>query len=467
MARLLIPAPVEPVQRDISMVEKGVATFLFAFLLALNVALINYRIAGFPLRAIVAVALLGGLALIYPARFWYVFRQHTMILVLALAIAVLGSFVSAVNGTPPDAIWQGVMEVPMQVAISLLAASILANIAGVRLSSYAVVAVIGASTLIAVMQFVDIGAAWDLRRYLGALQKEGLLTPLLNGRPMGVSFSPIQLSTQICLAFAVFAAAREHERRVKAQKIVADPLILFALAFLVVGSLVTLTRSPILGGLIFFAIYALRRPGSWLLFLGLLGGVILYLIGPLLLDYVQDAAPRVIRTNDDSANARVSMNTFGVLLFLDNPIGYGFAFTPADHWMKFWEHLYYTPHPSAVTTKELHNYVLNMLNTYGIGILLLLPLAVNLLIKGRHALIFFTPYIVHIIFHNSGPFWTDVPFWFGIAALSAGSASMQNLNRTRAVLEEWDRALHVRRRWSFATLPPAPTWPSLGKRRST
>lgn len=447
MASAPTVAVMAPTRR--SLIERGTALFLIVALLMVNLAIINLRVANFPVRAAGAVLLLGAAAVIYPGVLWASIRQHALLLWLSFGLAVLGGFVSMVYGTPFGRIWQGIMETSIQVAVTLIVVTVLAKIAGFRASAFAVVAVIAASVAVAALQFVGFEPAWTFREWLGSLQNEPAFTPLINRRPMGFSYSPIQLSTQICVAFAVYAAAREYGRRQAMERVSADPMILAALGFLVVGSIVTLTRSPILGAAIFFLVYAVRRPGSWLLFLGLLGILVLYLIGPLLLDAVQENAPRVVRTNDDSAAARISMNTFGILLFADNPLGYGYAFKPSDHFTKFWQFLYNTPHPSAVQDKELHNYVLSMLNTYGVGLLLLVPLVVALLRRGSHMIIFFVPFIVHIIFHNSGPFWNDIPFWFGIAALSATpAADAVRVNPTR------------RRRWHSP--PPAVSTGSTG-----
>ncbi|MDZ4307596.1 O-antigen ligase family protein [Allopontixanthobacter sp.] len=402
-----------------TILERALAATLLAVLLLINVALIDFSIADFPVRGMAAIALLGAAILIYPARVLAVVRQHSLLLWLTAGFAFLGAFVSFANGTEFSLVWQGLMEVPLQVAVTVIIASVLVQIAGVGAGIWVIAAVIGGSALVAVLQFMGLDAAWQLREWLGNLQGLSRSEPVINRRPMGISFSPIQLSTQLCVAFAVFAAARDRLGSTAESKAPADPLILFALAVLVVGSLVTLTRSPILGAAIFLVFYTLLRPGTWLVFGGLLAVVAIYLIGPYILDLVQQSAPRVIRTDDGSVMARASMNTFGLMLFADNPLGYGYAFRPGDHWTRFWQELQYTPSPDAAADKELHNYLLNMLNTYGIGLLLILPLVVVLLKRAQPVLIFFIPYIVHILFHNSGPFWTDIPFWFGVAVLSA------------------------------------------------
>ncbi len=81
----------------------------------------------------------------------------------------------------------------------------------------------------------------------------------------------------------------------------------------------------------------------------------------------------------------------------------------------------------------LHNYVLSMINIYGVGILILVPLAIKLLIRTSVYLIFFIPYAVHILFHNSGPFYSDTIIWFVIAAIGVAAAQNQGGHRARSM----------------------------------
>ena len=81
--------------------------------------------------------------------------------------------------------------------------------------------------------------------------------------------------------------------------------------------------------------------------------------------------------------------------------------------------------PSGVRENDLHNYVVNMVNIYGIGILLLTPIIARLLGQSKSSLIFFIPYLVHILFHNSGPFYNDNVIWFVIASIAAANQSVE------------------------------------------
>jgi hypothetical protein len=215
----------------------------------------------------------------------------------------------------------------------------------------------------------------------------------------------------------VVVAVRDKTRRTRFGA--ADPVVLLALLALFVACIASATRSPILGGLIFLVAYAVQRRTSWLPLFVLLAGIVAYMAWPMLVGVIESEAPRVVRTDDDSAAARMTMIVYGLRLFADNPLGYGLAFAPMSLWSSYWSDLYLLPAPEGIRIHDLHNYVLNMLNMYGIGLLLLAPLIARLLRRATSSLIFFVPYLVHILFHNSGPFYNDNVIWFVIAAVAA------------------------------------------------
>jgi hypothetical protein len=429
-----------PASAQVTPLERNGAAVIIGVLLALNFGLISWKVAGVPVRGLLTAGMLGMILLIYPERLKQAIERFAPVLWMAAGLAVLGSFVSFANGVPFDEIFKSVSEVHVQIAITVLVAVVLAEVAGMKASATIFVAVAGASVFIALMQLLDIDMAWHLRETLGKLQKEDPLelSQLVRGRPVGIAYSPIQFSNHVCLAFAVFAAAREQEYRILKGAPSADLMILAGLALMCFAAFLSGTRSPILGAALFFLVYAVRRPGSWLAFMIMLGGVALVLVGPMLLDAFQTAQPRIVRTDDNSATGRSSLVALGLLLFADNPLGYGFGFDPTQHWSKFWQDLYTMDNPSVLKDTQLHNYVLNMLNTYGIGLLLAVPLAAHLLMRSRHVIIFFIPYIVHIMFHNFGPYWNDTPFWFTVAALAAPL-----LSRSGTPIAEQDEGDHV------------------------
>ena len=183
------------------------------------------------------------------------------------------------------------------------------------------------------------------------------------------------------------------------------------------------TRAPILGGLIFLVLYALQRRSFWLA-LTVIGGMLLaYLVWPVVVDLIQSSAPRVMVTDDNSAAARIVFAYYGVRLFLANPLGYGLTFDPTQLWPQYWPDLYIMKAAAGAQVHPLHDYSLSMLNMYGIGLLLFVPLVVKLLKQSGKNLLFFVPYIVQISFHNSGPFYNDMILWFAVAAISAAPAA--------------------------------------------
>ncbi|MDZ4138771.1 MAG: O-antigen ligase family protein [Erythrobacter sp.] len=403
-----------------SPLERNLAAVGLALLLVLNVVLIGWWVSGVPVRGLVAGALMCAVLVAYPQRMMQAITKFAPVLWLGAGLALLGAVVSLANGTGLVEIFVAITEVHIQVAITLLVAVVLSDVAGMRVAAMTFVAVIGFSVLIGLLQFIEVEGAWNLREALGRFQDEEvhLKDAFIHGRPLGLAFSPIQFSTHACLAFAVFAIVREKYQLATWGKAEADFAILVAIGILCMSALISGTRSPILGAALFMLIYAVRRPGSTLILLVVFGGAIVALIGPLLLEILQTAQPRILRTDDNSATGRESLFTYGLMLFINNPLGYGFEFTPSDHWQKYWQEIYTLTNPSGIRTAELHNYLLNMMNVYGIGLIIFLPLIYALLKRARYVLIFFIPYIIHIMFHNSGPFWNDTIFWFAVAALA-------------------------------------------------
>ena len=407
-------------------ISRSFAVIAFAALLASTVALNAFKIGGFPIRGVVAAGILVLAIIFYFDDAKLALKRNLALLGLAAGLAVLGVFVSLINGAATEVVIRSVAEVHVQAAITIMVAAILAQVAGARACVIAIVAVIGISVCFAVAQMMDMPSAWALRRALGPLPNEAIKgLNFVDRRHTGLSYSAIQLATQLCLAFAAFAAVRDKVRLFTVGKRSADPVVMLALLALFAASIACATRSPILGGLVFLAAYAVQRRASWLPLFLILAAIVVYMAWPLLMDVVQSNAPRVTQTDDDSAAARITLVYYGLRLFADNPVGYGLTFAPMTLWSSYWPDLYTMPAPQGVRVNDLHNYAMSMLNIYGIGILLLIPIIARLLRRAGTSLIFFVPYIVHILFHNAGPFFNDNVIWFVIAAIAATSTASE------------------------------------------
>ena len=407
------------VRQDRRFIDRAFAFSCFALLLAANVSLFAPHVGGAPVRSILSAGTLVLSVALFPTDAMVVLRKSALILALAAGLAVEGSFVSFVNGAHVGDVVQQVIEVHVQTAVVLLATGILARVCGPRPCVIAIVAVVGVSAIFAILQMMHVEAAWSIRQALGPLATDENSVNLVDHRPTGLSFSPIWLATQICLAFAAFAAVRDKERQSFPGTSSIDPFLIIGLGVFLLTCLASGTRAPILGGFIFLIMYAaLRR--SWSLVLLVIGGMLLmYILLPLIVEAVQSTSPRVMVTDDNSAAARIVFAYYGVRLFLANPLGYGLTFDPTLMWGKYWPDLYLMKGAAGAQVHPLHDYALSMLNIYGVGLILFVPIIVRLLKKSGRSLLFFIPYIVHISFHNSGPFYNDMILWFAIAAIAA------------------------------------------------
>ncbi|MHA6332676.1 O-antigen ligase family protein [Qipengyuania sp. CAU 1752] len=391
-------------------------------LVLFNVALISLDFASIPIRSGLALGLLAMLGFVRPDHFVDTIRRHGLVLALAGLLAFLGTFVSLINGADPAIMGRMLMEVHLQIAVTLLLAAMLADLAGPRAAVLAICAAFVISAAVAAIQFIGLDAGWNLREALGRFQGHKLHedSSFLNRRPMGLSYSPIHLATQACLGFAAYGAWRLRICAYSggtAGRI--DPVIILALAVMAAVAFLSATRSPILGAAVFLAIYALRNGSAVTILSAAVMGVALVIAAPMIVDAMQGAENRVFRVGDNSAAGRLPLMTFGLMLFQDNPFGYGFDFVSHEHWAPYWQELYRFEGAGEVREAELHNYLLNMLTTYGLTLLIALPLIGRLLWQARHVAIVFVPYAVHALFHNTGPFWNDTLFWFVVGAISA------------------------------------------------
>jgi hypothetical protein len=143
--------------------------------------------------------------------------------------------------------------------------------------------------------------------------------------------------------------------------------------------------------------------------------------------------------------ARGTLIYYGLRLFADNPVGYGLAFAPMTLWSSYWPDIYTMPAPRGVQVNDLHNYLLTMVNTYGIGLLLLAPIIARLLRSAGASFIFFVPYFVQILFHNAGPFYNDTVIWFVSAAIATAVSSRSQFEGAATFMSPRGRSVGIRR----------------------
>jgi hypothetical protein len=400
---------------------RAIAFAMMLIVVLMAVALPVWKIGPAPVRVVIVFAFLALLAAFQTQAVINAIVKHRNLLWLMLGTAVIGTVISVINRGDLETVSRQVIEIHLQSAINLVIAAVLADACGGRAASRAFLIVIGITAIVAIAQYFDLQWSWDLRGAIGALQGEvfeayGFFD---DRRPMGVSYSPIVFGTQLCLGLAAFTLIRERERLLIGRRKAFDPTVaIAALAFLVV-CFFSGNRSPILGGLIFLSIYAARRQTLTFAILGPVAAVLALLFLPDIMGKLGETGSRVASVDDKSAASRVALSYYGLLLFLDRPWGYGLDFDPRAYWTEYWPIIRNMPSASAVKVFPLHNYILNMLNFYGLPLFLLSPVLLKVWREHRWMLVFFIPYIVHILFHNTGPLWNDSYIWFVIAIARA------------------------------------------------
>jgi hypothetical protein len=386
---------------------------LFLGMVASAIYLVKFGVAEVPARALLSALILliasGWRPQVVLTAIWTV----RWILLTIASMALVGLLSSLVNGADVAVIIRQIFEIHVQAFIFTMVGAVVLALCGPIAIARAFVIVVGISAAIAILQYLRLEFAWQLRGFLASLQPAesggDAIFFVLRLRPMGLSFSPVHLGTQLCLTFALVAAIRS----------VTDPqkfwsgldIFVFCLFSVVaVAAVVSGNRSPLLGLAAFLVCYLfLTRPA-----LAVLVAIILLPVALMLDDILAslaDAGLRVARREDGSAEGRGVLRAYGLLLFFDRPLGYGLSFNSVEHWGTYWPRLSHYPNADAITIHALHNYYLMVMNKYGFAIMLLAGAVIYYLARHKMVLLVFIPYAIHIFYHNDGPFQSDFLFW--------------------------------------------------------
>lgn len=400
---------------------------LFGVGLVLSVALVRFTIAGLPVRAGFMFAALGTALFFAPAIVLEAVRRTRYILLIILIFAVLGSIVSLFGGTSPGTTIQQLVEIHLQGAIGLVLACWLLIVMGARPLAFAFIFAWLLSALVAMGQAAGIDFAWQLRATAGNLMGDPAITRSfydMKVRAMGLSYTPVHLATQSCLAFAAMFGLRLIERKRDFVGKIDWPLILLAI-LAIATCIASGNRSPLVGFAAFLTAYIwLASPRMAAVLLPAL--VVLILAAIPLLEVLDDAGFRFANTDNSSAEGRSTLSYYGIQLILDRPIGYGLSFESTEHWAPYAHEVRHMDNPNTIRNFAVHNYFLMILGKYGLMALAALPL---LLPRNRFAAMAwlgFLPYMLHILFHNDGPLNGDFFIWYLLPLYLAGVEAMRN-----------------------------------------
>lgn len=397
---------------------KGANIFFFLtfVLFFLSIALVRFMAGGVPVRSLFALFLFGLLLLVYPHFIQQAVIKMRSVFMVILYAAGLGVIVSVFNSVPVASILQQIVEIHFQAIVGVLTGYALLHVLGPQKLTWAFIWVVGLSSVFAVLQAVGVDAAWRVRETLQQFQTYDLENIFLADRlrAMGLSFTPVHLGTQLCLAFALSYGLRMNlyaeENKKQFQK---RTWLLVLLALMI--AIASGNRSPILGFVVFMAasmFYA--RPSLSLMMALFLLPIILvvYLNADVLFDFLTSTGLRAFRTGDKSSEGREALRAFGWLLFVGNPFGYGLSFSSTAHVDAFWAQLAGFENAQTIWVNAVHNYYLNVLHKYGILILPVAFFVIKNLLKHKRLLLAFVPYAVHIYYHNDGPLQSDFLIWY-------------------------------------------------------
>lgn len=434
---------------------QGLVLSGFGLLLILVTWVQQLGIGGVPIRSLFGVLLLGALMAVRPAVFSHVLSVHKNMLYLIAGFAILGVGVSFINDMEPARIIRELTEIHVQTAVCLLVGATVAEICGPKPMVIAIVAAVAVSGLVAVGQFLEIDAAWGVRSLLHTFNYDPFDRGE-DGRASGLSFSPISLATELCLALGAYAIYRQRRAEARGTPSAFDPTIVLATVVFAGVCLASGNRSPLVGGAAFLLLYTLFRAPKWALFVAPL--VILAIPATdVMFSHLQGTGLRAFETGDKSSEGRPTLIYYGIRLFIDRPIGYGLDFSPTRYWVKYWNEFKDMPNSGVIITYPLHNYILNMLNFYGIAVIFLMPLAVRMAVRNSSLWLAFVPYTAHILLHNYGPFWNDTMIFFVLALAWPGlygmAVAQPAVRHERVTTARAARAARVARRSSGGRRP--------------
>lgn len=417
---------------------------LFAAGLALSICAVKLSVGGVPFRAMCFFGAAGLLVLTDARGLIEDMYRARQILLLITAFAILGFFVSVAVGTGVGSTLHQIIEIHVQALITTMLAFAVTRWVGVGPVVVAFVAPVMLSGVFAIAQALGLDAAWQARALIGRLMHDPELTQdfyVRRYRALGLSYSPVHLGTQACLAFAAVLAWRLW-RNPKLMSALDIPLLIM-LVICAVFCIASGNRSPLLGFVAFFIIYGLiAEPRRVLLVLPLL--MIVTIAGVELMSVLADEGARFAQTDDGSAEGRATLAKYGRELILDRPLGYGLHFNSTDHWQNYAHSVIYDENSMAIRRWPPHNYLIMILAKYGI---LAIPLAFLAFPRRRLGWIgwlAFIPYGVHVYFHNEGPLQSDNLIWSLIPAFILVIDRLAAAQPVRVDTRPWTRAVRAR-----------------------
>jgi len=421
-----------------------IALLLFAGGLMLSVCAVRLAVAGVPLRVALMMGCMGWLALTFPDKLAVGARKTWRATWIILLFALLGIIVSIMAGTPPGDIVQQLIEIHLQGIVGLILGATLIEIAGPAPVLGSFLLAWGISAVFAIGQALHINFAWSVRAMIGGLMHDPAVTQIAyvtRYRALGLSYTPVHLATQSCLAFAGIFAYRLWITRGEAIRRLDWPTVTALLGVMFVCA-ASGNRSPLLGCVFFALIYAALAARRTLV-VALPVVMLLGIAAVPMMSMLSSANVRVASTDDGSAEGRATQRYYGMRLLMDQPLGYGLSFESTEHWARYADEVKYMANPMTIRNFALHNYFLMMLNKYGVLVLALALLLLPRSLAQLYCWIGFLPYIVHIFYHNDGPLQGDFFIWYLLPLCAIATRSIPTAPAKPSYLRPWTRSYRL------------------------
>jgi len=384
-----------------------VALALFAFYLVLNTAFIKVSV-GLPLKDLVLVALFGLIFVAYNRRVLQFFRRHFAVVGVFLVFAVLGFFLTILNGSELGVATESLLKVIVQPFLILVCTYALSSVVGVRVTAALFACCAGLTGIFAILQSVGLDPAWQVRDFLSNLQSEtahiraGVKS---RARPMGLSLTPIIYSYHLAGAYIAMHFLYRNG-------LIKRPIYFVLLCAILLMATANATRSLVLGILVHEAIHQLYPFRLNVI----LAAIALGIVGIVGFAYLDTVGSRLTSVSDASAVGRLMLYDYGLRLAADFPFGLGWGFDPVQYAWLYWEYLSEMGRAEAAFHLALHNACLNFFLAYGsYGVAIIAVLALIRPKTFAAILLFATAYLLHALFHNDGLFLGDDYFWFAFA----------------------------------------------------
>lgn len=394
---------------------KSVYGGLLLLVMTVSTYFVRASLGGLPVRIVLLLCAISFMAIYSPSLLLQAVKDCRYLIFLLVYFAACAAFSSIINDSPAETIVGQLVEIHLQAIVSLVAFYVMSFYLGpsrfIKLFSIP----IAFSVLIAVLQFAGFNPAWSLYDIVAAMQPQSteeleFFDP--HYRALGLSYSPVHLGTQICLVFALcfgYFTRKVGQRYIFKQR--GQTLVAIAVFCFIAAALVSGNRSPLLGIFAFITVYLFRcRPALAILLLCLIPAFLA--LQPLLIEMLNATGIRAFNTENSSGEGRAALRAFGILLFLDQPFGYGLAFDSTQHWWKYWNQIQSYENAEAITIHALHNFYLVTLNKHGILMILSIVWLIPKILRNATPLMGFIPYAVHCYYHNAGPTNGDFMFWF-------------------------------------------------------